>query len=166
MGRPSKLSSIQEREICQRLASGESNRSVAKAYRVGEATIRRIFSAQVPKVRDVAQRLASVELDLAALPVSAQVSARSLADQMKGIQSHYTAAALDGAATAARLHQIARAKVTMLGSDCETEDLKPIMALSETAKSAASLASNMLAANKGKSETTSTLEDLVAGAGA
>jgi len=111
VGRPSKLSSVQEREILQRLAAGESNRSVAKDFNVGEATIRRIFSAQVPKVKDVAQRLAVAEKELESMPVSAQRATRTLADQLKDIGTNLASAARFGSATASRLAELAHGQL-------------------------------------------------------
>ena len=84
MGRPSKLTDRQKAEIGRRLAQGESGRKLAREFKCSEATIRANVSAQVATIQDVAGRLADAERDLERLPVSAQVSARTLADQLNG----------------------------------------------------------------------------------
>jgi hypothetical protein len=107
MGRPSVLTEPMKVEIGRRLAAGESLRAVSKATGVSYSTLRDNFSAQVPEIRDVAQALASAESRLLTLPVSAQQSARSLADQLKTIQSDYAAVAAKGARTANRIADLA-----------------------------------------------------------
>ena len=147
-GRPSKLTSVQEREICERLANGESNRSVARAYKVGETTIRRIFSAQVPRVRDVATRLAAAESDLAALPKTAQLTARSLADQLRTVSNNLAIAATNGSRVTALLSQRASALVDELPDRPTPEDLRDIAALSATGNEAAKPAIELVKASR------------------
>jgi len=152
VGRPSKLSSVQEREILQRLAAGESNRAVAKDFHVGEATIRRIFSAQVPKVRDVAQRLAVAEKELESMPVSAQRATRTLADQLKDIGNNLATAARYGSATAARLAELAHGELKDIqGQDGKLDGVKVlnIGVLTRTANEAAVPALRLVVATQG-----------------
>jgi len=148
MGRPSKLSQPQVIEIGRRMAAGEATRALAREFRVGEATLRRIFSAQAPIIQDVAQRLATAELDLSRLPVTAQQSARTLADQMKSVQDHYARTAELGADTAHRLAGIANRQAKALPDDVQADDLRTIAALSDTANRALAPASNLIAAHK------------------
>ena len=164
MGRPSKLTDRQKAEIGRRLAQGESGRKLAREFKCSEATIRANVSAQVATIQDVAGRLADAERDLERLPVSAQVSARTLADQLKGIQNSVANVAAAGARTADRLHQLAEGKAKHLGDLSTSEDLKPIAVLVATANEAIKPALTLVQANKGKgSDAATTLEDLVTG---
>lgn len=106
-GRPSVLTEPLKVEITKLITEGVPIREVARKYKIGEATLRRNFSAQIPLVKDVAQRLATVERDLAHLPISAQRVARTLADQMKDIQDSYASVAVKGAQTADKIADLA-----------------------------------------------------------
>jgi hypothetical protein len=134
------------------MAAGEPTRALAREFKVGEATLRRNFSAQAPVIQDVAQRLAAAELDLAHLPVTAQQSARTLADQLKSVQDHYAKTAELGADTAHRLAGIANRQAQKLKDDVVADDLRTIAALSDTANRALNPASNLIAANKPKEQ--------------
>ena len=85
MGRPSKLDERQRAEIQRRLAVGGEGNSVtelAAEFRVGKATISRWFSKRTETVQTLASTLATTERAIEALPVSEQVSIRTLADQL------------------------------------------------------------------------------------
>ena len=104
MGRPSKLAEPQKAEIIRRLAEGESYRSVAKDFGVGEATLRRNFSAQVPKVQSLAGQIVEAEGQILALPVSAQQATHAFAAHLRAINDAVARAVRAGADTAALLH--------------------------------------------------------------
>lgn len=153
MARPSKLTDKQWAEIEKRLLAGESIRSVAKAYGVGEATIRgRGVSAQVAEIKDVAKQIVSVQERLSALPVSAQVSAHSLADELRAISSNLASAAKYGSMTAHRLSAIAHLQTDLIDDAATLEEntaaLKTVMAMTKGANDAATIGLNLLAANK------------------
>lgn len=150
MGRPSKLTERQKAEIGRRLAQGESGRKLAKEFKCSEATIRANVSAQVATIQDVAVRLAHAELDMERLPISAQVSTRTLADQMKKVSVHMANAAESGAKTAEILNGIALRKAELLTDNMDMEDLRPINALAETANKSMNPAAVLLNANRGK----------------
>ena len=134
MGRPSKLTDKQWGEIGRRLASGEPTNALAREYKVSKAT------------------------------VSEQCSVISLVDQMKGIQNDYAVSAANGAKTSAHLTGIAQRKAAKLTDDVETEDLRTIAALAETANKSLVPASNLIAANKPKEQAAAGgLESLIAG---
>lgn len=167
MGRPSKLTDRQKAEIGRRLAQGESGRKLAREFKCSEATIRANVSAQVATIQDVAGRLADAERDLERLPISAQVSARTLADHLKGISSNLAEAALMGSDTARALAIRANKKLKDLdGDDPEKVGaaLKSIGALHVIGNEASKTAMGLVNANKGKGgDAASTLEDLVTG---
>ena len=167
MGRPSKLDERQRAEIQRRLAVGGEGNSVtelAAEFRVGKATISRWFSKRTETVQTLANTLATTERAIEALPVSEQVSIRTLADQLKGIQNSVANVAAAGARTADRLQQLAEGKAKKLGDMSTSEDLKPIAALVATANEAVKPALTLVQAQKGKAgEAAATLEDLVTG---
>ena len=110
MGRRSKLTDFQAAEIQRRMAAGEPTRALAREFGVGEATLRRNFSAHTAKIQTVANKLASAEVEMAELPISAQMSVRSLADHLKAITSNVARAARAGSDTAAQLAELARTR--------------------------------------------------------
>jgi len=148
MGRPSKLSQPQIVEIGKRMAAGEATRALAREFRVGEATLRRIFSAQAPIIQDVAQRLATAEADLLRLPVTAQQSARTLADQLRQASTSLAAAAVNGAQINERLTGLAVKRLREIDEQSEPEALKPIAALVATGNEAGRTALALVGANK------------------
>lgn len=162
MGRPSKLTDKQWGEIGRRLANGESNRALAKEYKIAVSTISERFSERVPEIKELAQAIATTERAFERLPVSEQCSVRKLADQLKDIQDDYAETAANGAKTAAHLSRLARAKASRLTEDALAEDLRGVAALSETANKALQPASNLIAANKGQDQKQpKSLEDIL-----
>lgn len=153
MGRNSKLTDKQWQEIERRLLDGETARSLGREYGVAESAIRKRFSAQVGKIKTVANQLVTAETAFKSLPISAQISARTLADELKEISMHLAGAARFGAATAHRLSGIANAQVARI-DDADPlraesmESLKGISALTRLANESSSIALNLLGANK------------------
>lgn len=165
MGRPSKLTEPMKVEIGKRLAAGESLRAVSKDLKIAYSTLRDNFSDHVTEIRDVAQALASAETRLLALPVSAQQSARSLAEQMKAIQSDYAKAASTGVKNALRLHGLAEKKLKEVDEDNLTiegigETMLVVDGLTKTANRSASLAARLVTDPKTEDKER-TLEDLL-----
>lgn len=153
MGRKSKLSERQWEQIGKRLLNGEKGRALAKEYGVSEAAIRARFSAQVAEIKSVANQILATEQAMKALPVSAQVAAITLADELRAISTHLAGAGKFGAATAHRLSGIAHAKVmeiddaAPLGEE-SMEALKGVAVLTKIANDSSTIALNLLAANK------------------
>ncbi|MGZ3307262.1 MAG: helix-turn-helix domain-containing protein [Xanthobacteraceae bacterium] len=153
MGRKSALTEKQWQQIGERLLKGEPGRVLAREYGVSEAAIRKRFGAQTKQIKTVANQLVAAETAFAALPISAQISARSLADELKEISSHLAGAARYGAATAHRLSGLANAQVAKiddtepLGAE-SMESLKGISALTRLANESSAIAMNLLSANK------------------
>lgn len=162
MGRKSALTEKQWQEIERRLIAGEAGRSLAKEFKISEAAIRKRFGAQVKQIKDVANQLVTAETALRALPISAQISARTLADELREISTHLAGAGRFGAATAHRLSGIAHAKVQEIDDskpldDDSLEALKGVAVLTKLANESSQIAVNLLAANK------ETVRDLNAG---
>ena len=169
MGRPSVLSQPQLIEIGRRMAAVEATRALAREFKLSEATLRRNFSAQAPLIQDIATRLSTAELDMSRLPVTAQQSTRTLADQMKQVGDSLWSTAESGAKTAAILARKATRRAETLGEDFEEdgqarEDLKAINALSMASNEAVKTAVALANANKPKEAVTTVagLEQLLA----
>lgn len=153
MGRPSKLTEQQWAEIGKRLLAGESQGSLAKEFGVSKAAIQKRFSGRIETVKAVANQIVETENALRKLPVSDQLSAITLADELRAISMHLAGAGKFGAATAHRLSGIAHAKVQEIDDaaplDGESlESLKGIAALTRMANEASQIGVNLLAANK------------------
>jgi hypothetical protein len=153
MGRRSKLTDRQWQQIGERLLKGDKARAIAREFGVAESTIRERFSDEHRKVKDVANQLVTAETALKALPISAQISALNLAEELKAISTHLAGAAKYGAATAHRLSGIAHAKVQLIDdaaplNEESLESLKGVAVLTNMANAASTIPMNLLAANK------------------
>lgn len=153
MGRPSKLSPDQWKEIASRMDRGEGVRALAREFGISPGQISNRFSKQSERVREVAGKLAEAQTALAALPAIQQHQALSLADELRQISTHLAGAAKFGSATAHRLAGVAHAKVQEMDdadplSAQSLETLKGVAALTKLANEAGSLGVNLLAANK------------------
>ncbi len=150
MSRPPALTPEQQEEVRRRLAAGEGVRALAREFKVGDATIRRL-SAHSAQVRKVAETIVVAQTALAALPVAQQHQALSLADKLRSISDNLAAAAMHGAATAHRLNALANAEVAKVDDATplqSLEALKGVGVLSKLANESAAVALNLLAANK------------------
>ena len=157
MARPSKLTANQWAEIEDRHLHGESISSLSKAFGVERATIRDRVSARVVEIKEVAKQIVAVDERLSALPVSARVSAISLADELRAISSNLASAAKYGSMTAHRLSAIAHLQTDMIDDAApleeNTEALKSVMAMTRGANDAAAIGLTLLAANKEMAKT-------------
>ena len=148
MARPNPLTDSLRVDIGRRIAAGEGIRALAREYKIAESTLRSNFSAQAPKIRDVAQRLATAEADLLRLPVTAQCSARILVDQLRDASTSLAAAAVNGAQINERLTGLAVKRLGTITEDSSPEDLKPIAALVATGNEAAKPALELVKASR------------------
>lgn len=153
MGRKSKLTEKQWQGIGERLLKGETARSLAREFGLSEAAIRARFSARNKEIKSVANQMVAAESAFKALPVSAQIAAHNLADELRAISSHLAGAARFGAATAHRLSGIAHSKVQEIDDAAPLDDesftaLKGVAVLTELANDASRIGLNLLAANK------------------
>lgn len=153
MGRKSSLTEKQWAEIERRLLEGEAGRSLAREFGVAESAIRKRFGARVKKIKDVANQIVATDSAFKALPISAQISARTLADKLISISEHLAGAAEYGAATAHRLSGIAHNKVAEIDDAAPLNDeslkaLKGISVLTQMSNASAEIGINLLRANK------------------
>lgn len=165
MARPSKLSPAQWVEIERRILAGETARALGKEFGISEAGIRKKFganqtiSAQSSQVRAAAEKIADANNALEALPIAQRGVAMGLAEKLRNISSSLASAAELGARTAHRLQALANTEVAKV-DDAEplasAASLKGVMVLTKLANDSASIALNLLAANK---ETVQKLHD-------
>jgi hypothetical protein len=151
MGRKSPLSEKQWAEIEKRLLSGESGRALAREFGVAESAIRKRFGAQPKQIKAIANQVIAAEIALKALPISAQISAQNLINELRAVSMHLAGAAKYGAASAHRLAGIAHDQVQMI-DDAEPEKsmqaIQRFGALTKLANDASHIGVNLLAANK------------------
>lgn len=153
MGRKSALTEKQWAQIEQRLLAGDKAATLATEFGINRSQITRRFSQHIATVKSVANQIVAAEEALHSLPVAQQLSAISLADQMRAISGHLAGAANYGAATAHRLAGIANAKVALIDDAApleakSLEELKGIAALTRMANEASHIPLNLLKANK------------------
>ncbi|MDP4114396.1 MAG: Hin recombinase [Bacillota bacterium] len=152
MARPSKLSEKQWAEVEKRHLAGESMRSLASEFGISEAAIRKRVSTRTNEIKEVAAQLVEAEQRFLSLPVSSQISARTLADELKAISSNLASAASYGAATAHKLAKVAHIqanKLSELEEDTPNSDsLRGIAALTNLANQASNIGMGLIAANK------------------
>lgn len=154
MGRPSKLTDIQWSEVERRLVGGEGVRALAAEYGISPGQISKRFPNSVSKsVHAVAEKLAVAQTALAALPMPQQTLAMSLADKLRNISVNLASAAEHGSATAYRLNALANSEVSKVDdadplSEESISALKGVGVLTKLANDSASIALNLLAANK------------------
>lgn len=172
-GRPLKLPPKTRDEIGRRLAMGESMTQLATEYGVSKSMLSRLFSERVPKVRDVATRLAKAEIEFEHLPVSEQGAARVLTDQIKSMGSGLVRTAGLNVRTAETLAGLANQQAAGIQIPKELDDesrqnlkdsLSLTAALIEGSNKAATLSASLVSLNRGVTEPNKpTLEDLIVG---
>ena len=150
MSRPPALNPTQQEEVRRRLAAGEGVRALAREYKVGSATIRRLATHSA-QVRNVAEKLAAAQDALATLPAAHQYAAISLSEKLRNISVSLASAAELGAKTAHRLQSLANSEVARVeDSDpmASMGNLRNVGVLTKLANDSASIALNLLAANR------------------
>jgi hypothetical protein len=153
MPRPSKLTEKQWAEVEKRVVSGEKIRALAREYKVSEGAIRARVGTQAKEIKEVAHQMVAAEQRFKALSVSAQVSARNLANDLIAISDHLASAGKYGAMTAHRLSGIAHGKVEEIDdayplTEQSLESLKGIAVLTKMANASSEIGLNLLRANK------------------
>jgi hypothetical protein len=155
VGRKSKLSEEQWAEVFRRRIEGESRRALAREFQISEASIREREekNGKTAEVQQVARMIVATEAAYKSLPVTAQLSAQNLAGKLRSISESLASAADLGAKTSHRLQALANSEVGKVDdADPLSEDsmtaLKGVSALTKLANDSASIALNLLAANK------------------
>lgn len=152
MGRPSKLSPAQWKEIEVRLLAGEKAADLAREFGVSKTRVSARFSGRCETVRLVAEQLVRAEVSLRKLPVTEQVAAMNLAEELRSISVHLAGAARYGAATSHRIAGIAHGIVQQVDDAdplASMESMKAVAILTKMGNDAAHVGLNLLAANKG-----------------
>ncbi|WP_417285053.1 helix-turn-helix domain-containing protein [Comamonas sp.] len=153
MGRPSKLTEKQWGEITARLVAGERAADLAREYGVSKAAVSSRVSKRAETIHSVANQVVTAERSLARLPVSEQLIAVNLASKLRAISDNLASAAQYGAQTAHRLSALANSEVAKV-DDADplkresVEAMKGVAVLTKLANDSASIALNLLAANK------------------
>jgi hypothetical protein len=153
MARPSKLSPQQWSEIERRLSEGEAASDLAREFKVHPSQITRRVTQVSQKVRNVAEQVAQAQDALAELPTAQQYHALSLAEKLRGISSSLASAAELGAKTSHRLMALANDQVNKVDdaeplSEQSIASLKNVSVLTKLGTDSASIALNLLSANK------------------
>jgi glutamine synthetase adenylyltransferase len=154
MSRPPALNPQQQDAVRRRLAEGEGVRALAREFNTSDATIRRL-SSHSSQIRNVAETLAAAQTALAALPLAQQHQALSLADKLRSISENLASAAELGAKTSHRLQALANSQVAKVDDADPMKSigaLRDVGVLTKLANDSASIALNLLAANKGTVE--------------
>ena len=81
MGRKSKTTPEQDQRLIERHLAGESIRSLAKEVGISEASLRAKISAQSSQIKPAANHIVQADQSLTKLSISAQITARSLANK-------------------------------------------------------------------------------------
>lgn len=155
MGRPSKLTTEQWRDVEMRLAAGEGVVDLAREYGVSHAAISHRVSNGGRAVRMAAQTVAEAadtrevaDALIGALEPYQREMAMTLADQLRGISTDVAHAAADGARTGRRLHALARVQAERMQVGGDIEELRTVGALAKIGNEALSPALALLAAHR------------------
>jgi lambda repressor-like predicted transcriptional regulator len=93
MGRKRKLTDDQLQRLQERHIAGESIRSLAKESGIGESSLRALISAQSAQIKSVANQMVSAERAFNKLPISAQISAKTLASKLMRVMDNMASGA-------------------------------------------------------------------------
>ena len=151
MGRPSNLSEAKWEELKRRILAGEKPADLAREYGVSKSAISKQVSKRIETVKEVANKILDTEAAIRELSVADQLSAVTLASQLRDISQHLASAANYGAATAHRLAGIAHKhseKVDPVNPESSLKTLTTISALNKMANESSQIGLNLLAANK------------------
>ena len=166
MGRKSALTDKQWQEIGEKLLAGQKGRELAREYKIAESAIRKRFGAQTKQIKTVVNQVLAAETALKALPISAQISAQGMIEQMRSISGHLLSAANYGAASAHRLSALANAQVQKI-DDANPEKsgdaLKLTSVLTSMSNESSKLGVALISANKDTMAQIDPDEDLDAG---
>lgn len=137
-------------ELEKRALAGESNRSLAKAYGIGEATIRdRLGQVKQIKVHDAAVKVVEARKAIESLPPAMRVQVNPLADVLQSISNMAAQSAELAAKTSYRMSHIANLQASKVDEqNPDPELLRMVHGLTETANKAAYQPLELLKANK------------------
>jgi hypothetical protein len=151
MGRTSKLSDAQWKDIGSRLLGGEKAADLCREFGISKTAISLRFAKQNKTVKFVADKIVEAETAVMRLAPQEQSAARTLAQSVLEISMHLGHAARYGAATAHRLQALAHGEVQKIDDSNpldSIEALKGVQALTRLANDAAQTGMGLLQANK------------------
>ena len=153
MSKPSRLSDTQWAEIEKKNLEGVPVRQLAREYNIAEGQIRRRITAQVKNIKSVANSIVYAQTELEKLPLTAQITAQTLAFKLKAMSDNLASAASHGAATAHRLSALANIEASKI-DDANIlnsgEAMTGIAKLTALANESSKIAISLLNANKEK----------------
>ncbi len=153
MGRKSSLNEKQWAEIERRSIAGEPGRRLAAEFGITEGAIRKRLGAQVKQIKTVANQIVETNRALKELPIGAQISAQTLAEELMAISMHLASTAKYNAATAHRMAGIANAKAAEIDDAAPLTDesraaLRDVGVLVAMSNNASEVPLGLLKANK------------------
>lgn len=153
MGRKSALTEKQWSDIERRMLDGASVRGLATEYGIAESAIRKKLSARTKDVKTVANQLATAEVAFSKLPISAQISARSMTDRLKGMMMSLTSAGESAAGVAQYATHLANVTIQKVDesdpfSETSVQAIKGANALMAMANVAAEIPMGLIRAAK------------------
>ena len=134
------------------MVNGEAIRALAREYDVQPSAIRAKLSTRVTEIKLAAETMVKADMMLERLPISAQISARSLADHLLAISINVARGARDGSETYSHLTALAHKRAHQITDELDdglkTSALSEVQALTKVANDALAPALSLLAANK------------------
>lgn len=93
MGRPRKLSEEHLQRLVERHIAGESIRKLAAEVKMAESSLRALISAQSAQIKSVANQMVSAERAFRELPLSAQITTKTIASRLMRMMDNMAAGA-------------------------------------------------------------------------
>jgi len=112
-----KLSNKQWKEIETRLTKGEKAIELAKEYKITRGAISQKFSKQQKDIKALANQIVNTEISIQNSPVTIQMGAFSLANELLSISKHMATGANNSAMNYGRLSSIATKQLAKLDVD-------------------------------------------------
>ena len=130
MGRKSSLTPKQWQEVVKLLLPphNKSARSLAKQFGTSEASIRRMFPSRRKDVKEVANQIIKAEDDFRNLPITSQIDALQLVDDIKRMRENIQSAGNDTALVSKMFAKAARdatSKIMFKAMDDDGETVNP-----------------------------------------
>lgn len=155
MGRNSKLTEMDWRDVYKRIDAGQSVRAIARRYKISETAIRLHVRMNSAEINSAACKMVEAEQAVTALSLSDQSKVQKLVLQMLKIQGSMAAAAVYSAASAERLAALTHQEVVRISRNNPLENmdqLRGVGALSVLTNQAANIPMRLMAAAARDSE--------------
>ena len=143
-----KLTEKQWKEIETRLSRGEKASDLAKKFGVTRGTISQKFAKQTKHVKTLANQIVETEIAIQTAPITIQIGAFSLANELLAISKHMATGATLSAMNYSRLSSIANKKISKLNDDAlDEEELAIARTLTVMSNEAAKTPMDLIKAN-------------------